>query len=107
MALFFKMHPVLSRIYQGHEEYQFSKDLVKTWVFFAKHGKPPTYQGHKWTRVQHGRPLKFMKLDSKPSPGMIYAPWSERLKFLSSLPGFQCIKQYLNSTEESSSSICI
>lgn len=38
MALFFKMHPVLSRIHTGHEEYQFSRELVKSWTYFAKHG---------------------------------------------------------------------
>lgn len=38
LALFFKMHPVLSRIDPGHEEYQFSRELIRSWAYFAKHG---------------------------------------------------------------------
>ncbi|XP_021946366.1 venom carboxylesterase-6 [Folsomia candida] len=105
LALFFKMHPVLSRIDPGHEEYQFSRELIRSWAYFAKHGKPPAFNGeHQWTPVISGQPLKYMKLDSAKSPGLIQAPWSERLKFLSSLPGFQCITQYHNTTNPS---ICI
>jgi carboxylesterase type B len=38
MALFFKMHQLLSVIGQKHPEYTFSKEMVRQWVHFAVEG---------------------------------------------------------------------
>jgi len=38
MAMFFKMHQLLSVIDPSHPEYSFSKEMVRQWVHFAKTG---------------------------------------------------------------------
>lgn len=68
---------------------------------------PGDFEGHDWEAVSPDKPYKFMKLTDEGDPGMTNPPWMPRLRFLNTLPGFECLdRDYMNSTNVESSSIC-
>jgi hypothetical protein len=71
----------------GDENYEFSRDVIKLWVSFARDGKPSEFKGVTWNPINpketSSSPLKYLEISKNPK--IIQESFSDRVKFWNSL----------------------
>lgn len=81
--------PGMASVPKDSKDYNFSKEIVKLVLQFVKldtnKNKNPElkFLGERWTPQEANKPLKFMRLNSK--PGMISHPFEDRMGFWTKL----------------------
>ncbi|CAG7729807.1 unnamed protein product [Allacma fusca] len=64
-------------------DYNFSKDMVKLWVDFARDPTTMTFRGVEFSKQEQDKPLQYLELCENPK--MIVEPFGERAAALKAL----------------------
>lgn len=84
--------PLLAKVSPSHRDYEFSREIIKLWVEFAKadidnsNSAAKTelqFLGEAWPPQDPSEPLQYFQLDLKPQ--LVSQPYTDRIQFWDSL----------------------